>query len=115
MARVTNGRGRGGAREGAGRKPGSKNKRRVQIADKAAAKGITPIEVMLQAMREHHEFALELEGMARLTMLAEATDMAVKAAPFVHPRLQAVQHTGSGGGPLQANITVKFVKAKETK
>ena len=43
---------RGGRRPGAGRPVGSKNQRTAEIARAAAEAGITPIEVMLGAMRE---------------------------------------------------------------
>lgn len=43
---------RGGARPGAGRPAGSKNQRSADTARQAAEAGITPIEVMLNAMRE---------------------------------------------------------------
>lgn len=45
--------GRGGKRVGAGRKPSSKNVLSREIADRAAKEGITPLEVMLKAMRLH--------------------------------------------------------------
>ena len=43
---------KGGKREGAGRKPGSKTKKTAEIALKAAEEGITPLEYMLNVMRE---------------------------------------------------------------
>jgi hypothetical protein len=45
---------RGGARPGAGRPKGGKNRKtieRMKIAEQAAAGGITPLELMLQLMR----------------------------------------------------------------
>jgi hypothetical protein len=42
----------GGARPGASRRPGSKNQRSAEIAQQAANEEITPIEVMLTAMRD---------------------------------------------------------------
>ena len=41
----------GGRREGAGRKPGTANKRTREIANEAAANGITPLEVLITSMR----------------------------------------------------------------
>ena len=32
-------------------------------------------------------------------------------APYVHPQLKAVEHTGEGGGPLSARIKVVFENA----
>lgn len=83
--------GRGGKRAGAGRKPGSKNVLSREIADRAAKEGITPLEVMLKAMRLH----VVQNEWDRAAAIAE------RAAPYMHPRLQAVQHSGPGGGPIQ--------------
>lgn len=73
--------GHGGRRDGAGRKVGSASKRTREIANKAAAEGITPLEVMLQTMRD----AWDSED--RKT----ATEMAIAAAPYIHPRLAATE------------------------
>lgn len=74
---------RGGARQGAGRKLGAVSEQtrlRKEIAAKAASEGVTPLEVMLTAMRNH--------------VAAEKWDAAAAiakdAAPYVHPRLSAV-------------------------
>jgi len=83
---------RGGKRLGAGRRPGSASKRTREIADKAAAEGMTPLEVMLRAMKEHAE-ALRWD---------QAASVAKDAAPYIHPRLAAIEHAGPGGGPMQA-------------
>ena len=75
---------RGGARPGAGRPTGSLGKKtiaRLQIAETAAAEGITPLEVMLKTMRALWE-AEDYEA---------ATKIAVDAAPYLHPRLSAVE------------------------
>jgi hypothetical protein len=87
---------RGGKRTGAGRKAGAATKKTRAIADKAAAEGITPLEVMLRTMRT----LLEFSGMEafppeeRLKMMLEASAVAKDAAPYVHPRLQAIEHSG---------------------
>lgn len=80
----------GGRRPGAGRPKGSPNKRKKKIALEAAERGITPIEVMLEIMKKHYEAG----------RMAEALDAAAKAAPYCHPKLQAIQHTGKDGGPI---------------
>jgi hypothetical protein len=36
---------------------------------------------------------------ARLTLLRAASDLAMGIAPYVHPTLAAIQHSGPGGGP----------------
>lgn len=69
---------RGGKREGAGRKPGSATKRTREIADDAAAEGVTPLEYLLSVLRDE-----------RMT-LESRFEAAKAAAPYVHPRLSAV-------------------------
>jgi len=78
--------GRGGARPGAGRPPGSTNQRSAEIARQASETGITPIEVMLSAMRQLWE-----EGTS--TSIREAARIAKDAAPYVHPRLASIDQT----------------------
>ena len=70
--------GRGGVRPGAGRPAGSKNQRSADVARQAAEAGITPIEVMLNAMRE-------LWDQGSLDAKREAARIAKDAAPiFTH-------------------------------
>jgi hypothetical protein len=85
---------RGGRRTGAGRKPGSLNVRSREIAERAAAEGITPLEVMLQAMRQRWDGG-DVDG---------AVSAAEKAAPYVHARLAAVDSNVSG--ELATTLTV---------
>jgi hypothetical protein len=77
---------RGGRRPGAGRPVGSKNQRTAEIARAAAESGITPIEVMLGAMRE-----LWAQGTAEAKR--EAAEIAKDAAPYIHPRLASIDQT----------------------
>ncbi|MCL2887471.1 MAG: hypothetical protein FWF20_12005 [Betaproteobacteria bacterium] len=83
---------RGGARSGAGRKPGSKNRKTREIADKAAKDGITPLEVMIEAMRDAYK-----EGGA-----VAAFGFAKDAAPYMHAKIAAMELTGKGGGPIES-------------
>lgn len=70
-----------GERRG-GRKPGSLNKRTQAIAEKAASEGKTPLEFMLDLMRDvKQEIPLR-------------ADMAKAAAPYIHPRLANVEFSG---------------------
>src|SRR5207302_8270258 len=74
---------RGGHRTGAGRKRGTvtaKTRRRQEVALRALEQGTTPLEVILEAMRE----AYRQQG------AAAAVPYAKEAAPYVHPRLSAV-------------------------
>lgn len=79
---------RGGKRAGAGRKPGAATKRTREIADAAASAGEMPLEYMLRVMRDP---AADYDRRDK---------MAVAAAPFVHARLAAIEHTGAEGGPI---------------
>jgi hypothetical protein len=69
--------GHGGRRAGAGRKLGIANRKTAEIADAAAAQGITPLEVMIEAMRELHAKGDKIAACA----------IAKDAAPYIHPRL----------------------------
>lgn len=68
----------GGAREGAGRKPGSIRKATAAAQAEAAEGGILPLAYMLARMRD--ESADQ----------AHRDDMAKAAAPYIHAKLSAV-------------------------
>lgn len=74
---------RGGPRPGAGRKPGSKNKRtigRELIRKEALRLSITPLDVMLNTMKQRwHQGRLQ-----------EACEIAKDAAPYIHRRLASL-------------------------
>lgn len=88
---------RGGKREGAGRPAGSVTAKTREIADRAAAEGLTPLEFMLKLLRD------------------EAADMkdrmwaAEKAAPFIHPKLANIEHTGKDGKPIETIERIELV------
>jgi hypothetical protein len=80
---------RGGNRPGAGRPQGSKNQRTAEIARTAVVAGITPIEVMLGAMRGLWEVGTP-------EAKREAATIAKDAAPYIHPRLASIDQTING-------------------
>jgi hypothetical protein len=84
--------GRGGKRVNAGRKVGAATKKTRLIAEKAMEEGITPLEFMLNVMRTEPG---DIED-ARLLAAHEAMrfEAAKAAAPYIHPRLAAVEHSG---------------------
>ncbi len=83
---------RGGRRPGSGRKPGSANKRTREVADKAAADGITPLEVMLNTMKALWEDALDDDGkLTNIEKALAACSVGKDAAPYMHPRMQQIQ------------------------
>jgi hypothetical protein len=73
-----------------GRPPGSLTRRTREIAEKAAALGLSPLEVLLDVMRQHFA-AGELD---------KAVEAARSAAPYCHPRLQSIELSGKDGGPI---------------
>lgn len=70
---------RGGARPGAGRKAGVATKKTREIADAAIKGGITPLEFMLERMRDES------------AAMPDRQAMAVSAAPYIHPRLSTIE------------------------
>lgn len=86
--------GRGGRRPGAGRPKGSKDgaltKRNIRSAitkeliAKAKSDGVMPLQVMLEAMREYWDNGDK----------ASAASVAKDAAPYCHPKLANIEHSG---------------------
>jgi len=90
---------RGGKREGAGRPEGAVTKRSREVANKAAEEGLMPLDYMLSILRNE-------DADVKDRMWA-----AEKAAPFVHPKLANVEHSGKDGG----DIGIVFKTVYETK
>jgi hypothetical protein len=88
----------GGKRPGAGRPRGSKAKKTQDIAIAAMAAGITPLEFMLQIMRDE-----AVDPLIRM-------DMAKASAPYMHARLASTEVSGPGGDALVPIITVEIIK-----
>lgn len=76
------GSGRGGARPGAGRKKGGRNRLSEESLKTAKQMGVTPLEFLLRVIAD------DSEDMGR------RVDAAKAAAPYVHPRLTAVTVSG---------------------
>ena len=91
-------------------RPGRLNNRtvaRLELASAAAGQGISPLELMLKRMRFYNDLAdRELEKGDQAdrnaidSALKAANEAAKDAAPYVHARLSAVEHTGKDGGPV---------------
>ena|ERR1700730_14766966 len=92
----------GGVRPGAGRPKGALTKRTRDIAAQAALTGTTPLEVILEAMRHYQE----------LGDYDKAALFAKDAAPYIHPRLAAVEHTGKNDGLHDRSFTITIGHAK---
>lgn len=71
-----------------GRKKGSRNKATAAKEAAIAKTGLTPLDYMLRVMRSESQ-----PSDIRL-------DAAKSAAPYVHPKLAAIEMTGKGGAPL---------------
>jgi len=103
---------RGGKQPGAGRPKGVPNKATQKRQAEVAASGPTPLDVMLQDMRFRFEMArteLDKGEKANKALVADYLEEARKAAkdvaPYVHPRLQTVQHGGTeGASPIPIKI-----------
>lgn len=90
-----------GGKRGRGRPFGSKSKKTNKVAVSLAANGITPLEVMLMALRYHTDLAVaelakgdQADHKVIVSELAQASGFAKDAAPYMHPRLNAVDHSG---------------------
>ena len=84
---------RGGKRQGAGRKKGSLSTKTQEIVAAAAAEVVTPLEFMLSVLRDEQR------------SFDDRFKAAIQAAPFMHPKLAAVQHSGDADAPLQHVIS----------
>lgn len=76
-------------RKTGGRVKGSRNKITAKREAEVSASGLTPLEYMLCVLRD--------EQLDRATRL----DAANKAAPYVHSKLAAIEHSGPNKGPIQ--------------
>lgn len=72
-----------------GRKKGTPNRVTARREREIAASGTTPLEHMLKVMRDDKASDERRDEMAKA------------AAPYVHPKLASMQHTGANGGPVQ--------------
>lgn len=79
----------GGARVGAGRKPGAATKMNEEARKKALEAGISPLEYLLSVMRNN-----EADEAKRI-------DAAKAAAPYVHAKLSTVDMTASVDGVVR--------------
>lgn len=83
----------GGKRPGAGRKPGSKNKATLAREQAIAESGMTPLQYLLSIVQD-----VKQEQTARV-------DAAKAAAPYVHPRLASIEHSGEIGSKPPREMT----------
>ena len=77
---------------GSGRKKGSLNKAAAKREKEIAKSGKTPLQFLLDRMRENK------------AEMGERVDCAKAAAPYVHPKLASVELGGKNGGALIVEI-----------
>lgn len=87
----------GGRRKGAGRPKGSVAVRTREVAKQAAKDGITPLEVMIKAMREAYN-----KGGA-----IAAFNLAKDCAPYMHARINSIDLKADV--ELSGNLAVQHV------
>ncbi len=85
--------GHGGARKGAGRKKGAATRMNEKAREKAAEAGIMPLDYMLSVLRDE----------ARKP--DDRMDAAKAAAPYLHAKLQSVEHKGNPDAPVVTEVT----------
>ena len=86
---------RGGLRPNAGRpkgKLGKRTKMNAGFAEEALLAGLTPLEYMLSILRDASN-----DQAARFAAAKEA-------APYLHPRLAAIEHRGDADSPVVFSI-----------
>lgn len=82
---------KGGKREGAGRPKGAKNKKTEEQIAAVQETGITPLEYLLEVMRDESRDD------------KDRTEAAKAAAPYVHPKLTSTE--------LNANLSLDHESA----
>lgn len=92
--------GRGGSRFGAGRKKGGSNRKTRDQMERALKGGTSPLDYMLAVMRDPK------------ASLERRDEMARASARYCHASIQAIQHSGDPGNPVQLNIINKPVNPK---
>lgn len=96
----------GGKRSGSGRKMSVERKAQLEAAEKVRAKlakddGETPLEYMLRVMRDADADTKRRD------------QMALGAAQYLHPKLQAVEHGGNEDKPLAFHIISGVTRDEE--
>jgi len=79
-------------RKTGGRQKGTPNRATAARVAEIAASGLTPLDYMLRVMRDDE------------APKKRRDDMAKAAAPYVHPRLAALGHSGKDWAPVVVEI-----------
>ena len=89
----------GSGRKTGGRKAGTPNRATAAKVAAIAASGLTPLDYMLSVMRNE-------DGAPEIRLEA-----AKAAAPYVHPRLSAVEYSGPEGCPIELMVSDRRARA----
>jgi hypothetical protein len=84
---------RGGKRSGAGRRKGAPNKATATRQAAISASGEAPLDYMIRVMRD------------KRAPVKRRDDMAKAAAPYVHPKLAAIEYAGTLSGKPPSRMT----------
>ena len=108
---------KGGARPGSGRPKGATTLVSRRRADMYARDGgVLPVDVMMGTMRrlwdDAHLGGYRLDGKRRKlkdheidrAKMREANEVAKDAAPYIHHKLAAMEHTGKDGGSIEVLV-----------
>jgi len=90
--------GHGGAREGAGRNKGGKNKDKQAVADLLEEMNCDPFAGMAEIAkmaRDQGDFGIAVTCYKEL-------------AKYTKPQLKAIEHTGTDGGPIDHRVDVEI-------
>src|SRR5690349_20682424 len=86
-----------GAKTG-GRKKGTPNKATASREAAIAQSGLTPLDFMLNIMRG--EAPANADAAQKIAWEAMRFEAAKAAAPYVHPKLSSIEHSGSVSHPF---------------
>ncbi len=81
-----------------GRAKGSVNKRTAETQAAVEASGLTPLDYLLEVMRDTGK------------ELGDRLDAAKAAAPYVHAKLATITVGGDKDNPLLMSLAIEFVK-----
>ena len=82
-----------------GRKKGTPNAKNAALIEAVERTGTTPLAHLLRVMRNPKAGQ------------SERFEAAKAAAPYVHPKLAAIEHTGKNGDAINLSLRVLFGKA----
>lgn len=84
-----------------GRKKGVPNRATAMRVKEIAASGVTPLDYMLKVMRDPK------------TEWDRRDKMAAAVAPYVHPKLANVEHSGNQEKPIEHKLRIEFIRPGE--